>query len=165
MFSNTPHWWTATQGCGAGLAEAISLAHLLTSHSLIQKPQKLKCPPKTTMTLLVSLASYILASLHLHTSHASHIFTITTLPHYHLAWEFEKPFIISFITLPFIQPKINGLLIYVQVCSCVSMSLCVRWDQEITCSFYCTAIWQIIYMYVYNMDLADKKVWLQNFPV
>ena len=31
------------------------------------------------MTLLVSLASYILASLHLHTSRASHIFTITTL--------------------------------------------------------------------------------------
>ena len=21
-FSNTPHWWTDTQGCGAGLADA-----------------------------------------------------------------------------------------------------------------------------------------------
>ena len=33
------------------------------------------------MTLLVSLASYILVSLHLPTFHASHIFTITVLPH------------------------------------------------------------------------------------
>ena len=57
------------------------------------------------MTLLVSLASYILASLHLHTSHASHIFTITTLPH----------FIISFITLRFIQLKINELFSCVQL--------------------------------------------------
>ena len=29
----------------------------------------------------------------------------------HLAWEFEKPFIISFITLRFIQPKINELFL------------------------------------------------------
>ena len=53
------------------------------------------------MTLLVSPTTYILASLHSHTSHTS------TLSH--LAWEFEKPFIISFITLHFIQPKINEL--------------------------------------------------------
>ena len=39
--------------------------------------KKLKCVPKITMTLLVSLPSYILVSLHLHTSHASHILTIT----------------------------------------------------------------------------------------
>ena len=76
----------------------------LTSHSLIQKPKKLKCPPKTTMTLLVSLASYMLASLHLH------IYNNNTSTLYHLTWEFEKPFIISFITLRFIQPKINELL-------------------------------------------------------
>ena len=59
------------------------------------------------MTLLVSLTTYILASLH---SHTSHISRITTLPHSHLAWEFEKPFIISFITLRFIQPKIKELI-------------------------------------------------------
>ena len=50
-----------------------------------KKNLKTKVPAphvKTTMTLLVSLASYILASLHLHTSHASHTFTITTLSHY-----------------------------------------------------------------------------------
>ena len=34
QFLNAPHRWTATQGCGAGLAEAISLAHLLTYHTL-----------------------------------------------------------------------------------------------------------------------------------
>ena len=64
------------------------------------------------MTLLVSPTTYILASLHSHTSHTSHISRITTLPHTHLAWEFEKPFIISFINTPrFIQLKINELLI------------------------------------------------------
>ena len=44
-----------------------------------KKNLKTKVPAphvKTTMTLLVSLASCILASLHLHTSH---IFTITTV--------------------------------------------------------------------------------------
>ena len=56
------------------------------------------------MTLLVSLASYMLASLHLH------IYNNNTSTLYHLTWEFEKPFIISFITLRFIQPKINELL-------------------------------------------------------
>ena len=99
IFSNTPHRWTDTQGCGVGLAD--TKLSPLTSHSLIQKPKKLKCPPKTTMTLLVSLASYMLASLHLH------IYNNNTSTLYHLTWEFEKPFLISFITLCFIQPKIK----------------------------------------------------------
>ena len=59
------------------------------------------------MTLLVSLASYILASLH---SHTTHIYNNNTFTHYCLACEFKKPFIISFITLRFIQLKINELL-------------------------------------------------------
>ena len=67
------------------------------------------------MTLLVSLASYILVSLHLHTFHASHIFTITTLHTLSSRLGFEKPFIISFITLRFIQPKINELFSRVQL--------------------------------------------------
>ena len=65
------------------------------------------------MTLLVSLASYILASLHLHTSHAiAHIHNNCSFSLHHLTWEFKKPVTISFITLRFIQPKIiNELLI------------------------------------------------------
>ena len=94
MNSRIPHTDELTHKVAVQVKPMQSLAHLLTSHSLMQKPKKLKCPPKTTMTLLVSLTSYVLASLHSHTSHVSHIFTITTLPH--LAWEFEKPFIISF---------------------------------------------------------------------
>ena len=47
-----------------------------------------------------------------HFSQSSHIFTITnTFTLYYLAWKFKKPFIISFITLHFIQPKINELFI------------------------------------------------------
>ena len=41
----------------------------------------------------------------------THIYNNNTFTLYHLAWEFEKPFIISFTALRFIQPKINGLLI------------------------------------------------------
>ena len=99
-----------TQGCGAGLADA-KLSPFISITLFDTLKWKLKCLPNTIMTLLVSLASYILVSLHSHTSHASHIFTITTLPHYHLAWKFEKPFMISFIMLRFIQLKINELLI------------------------------------------------------
>ena len=53
------------------------------------------------MTLLVSLASYILAFLHSHTAHASHIYNNNTFTLYHLAWELKKSFIISFITHSF----------------------------------------------------------------
>ena len=42
----------------------------------------------------------------MYTSHASHIFTITTLPHTIIS--LEKPFIISFIALRFIQPKMKN---------------------------------------------------------
>ena len=64
------------------------------------------------MTLLVSLASYVYTSIltFAHFSRFTHIYNNNTSTHYHLAWEFEKPFIISFITLRFIQPKINELL-------------------------------------------------------
>ena len=64
------------------------------------------------MTLLVSLASYIPSLLTFaHFSRFTHIYNNNTSTLYHLAWEFEKPFIISFITLPFIQPKINELFL------------------------------------------------------
>ena len=82
-----------TQGCGTSL-QTQSLAHLLTSHSLIQKPKKLKCPPKTAMTLLVSLASYIVFFSVLTFAHFScftHIYNnnTSTLYHHsftHLTW-------------------------------------------------------------------------------
>ena len=92
-----------------------SLANLLTLHSLIQKPKKLKCPPKTTMTLLVSLVSYILATLHLHTSHTSHIFTIITLPHSIISLGNSENHLSS---LRFIQPKINELFMRAQTHLC-----------------------------------------------
>ena len=63
------------------------------------------------MTLLVSLASYILASLHSHTSHTTYIYNNNTSSLYHLTWEFKKPFIISFIMFCFIQPKIKTIFI------------------------------------------------------
>ena len=63
------------------------------------------------MTLLVSLASYILTSV-LTFAHFTHIYNNNTSTHYHLAWKFEKPFIISFITLCFIQLKINELVVF-----------------------------------------------------
>ena len=46
-----------------------------------------------------------------HFSRFTHIYNNNTSTLYHLAWEFKKPFIISFITLRFIQPKISELLI------------------------------------------------------
>ena len=65
------------------------------------------------MTLLVSCASYILASLH---SHTSHIFTITTLSHSTSPLEIQETiymyYIISFTALRFIiKPQINELVI------------------------------------------------------
>ena len=61
------------------------------------------------MALLVSLASYYRPYIHtLLMTYFTHIYNNNT-PHSHLAWESKKPFIISFITLCFIQPKINEL--------------------------------------------------------
>ena len=67
------------------------------------------------MTLLVSRASHtcILVSLHSHTSHASHIFTmIYTFLLHHLTWEFEKPFISLSLHFASFQPKINELFFF-----------------------------------------------------
>ena len=58
------------------------------------------------MTLLVSLASYILTF-----THFTHIYNNHTFALYHLAWQLETPFIISFITFCFIQLKINELFL------------------------------------------------------
>ena len=109
QFLNTPYWWTDTQGCGVGLADAqlspsidITLFWYTNLKNVHLRPQ-------------VSLASYILVSLHLHTSHVSHIFTVATLPHYHLAWEF------SFIMLCFIQPK-QGYTVHTM--ACLQFTLC-----------------------------------------
>ena len=44
-----------------------------------------------------------------HPSCFTHVYN-NTFSLYHFTWEFKKPFLISFITLHFIQPKINGLL-------------------------------------------------------
>ena len=64
------------------------------------------------MTLLVSLASHILNVLTFaHFSCFRHIYNNNTSTLYHLAWEFEKPFIISFVRLRFIQPKIMNYLL------------------------------------------------------
>ena len=56
-----------------------------------------------------------LTSLHTHTWHFSrftHIYNNHPFSLYHLAWEFQKPFIISLICLIcFIRPKINELYI------------------------------------------------------
>ena len=62
------------------------------------------------MTLLVSLASYILASLHLHTSH---IFTITTLSHYIILLGNLRNYLssLSLHFMYFIQSKINELIL------------------------------------------------------
>ena len=62
------------------------------------------------MTLLVSLASYILAILTF--AHLTHIYNNNTVSLYHLTWEFYKLFIISFIMLCFIQLKINEVVKY-----------------------------------------------------
>ena len=49
-FSNTPHWWTDTQGCGAGLLDA-KLRPFKWHHTRwYRNLKKLKCPPKTTVT-------------------------------------------------------------------------------------------------------------------
>ena len=74
------------------------------------------------MTLLVSLASYILSVLTFaHFSHFTHIYNNETSTLYHFAWEFKKPFIISFITLHFIQLKINEL--FAKICRDCSFKL------------------------------------------
>ena len=49
------------------------------------------------MTLLLSLASYLLASLHMHTSHISS--NNYSFPVNHHPWELKTPFIICLITL------------------------------------------------------------------
>ena len=101
-----------TQGCSVGLADAklcpfndITLFDTKTLRTKVSASQV-----QTSMTLLVTLASYILASLCSCSSHTLHVFTITTLSHLRIQ-ETKKPFIISFIVLCFIQLKINKLFL------------------------------------------------------
>ena len=68
------------------------------------------------MTLLVTLASYILASLHLHTFYVSHIYNNTIHLVYHLSWEFEKPFMYHPFHYVSLQLKITELMFLYHFC-------------------------------------------------
>ena len=60
-------------------------------------------------SLSLTCIFYTIVLTFAHFSRFTHIYNDNTSTHYHLAWEFEKWFFISFITLRFIQPKINEL--------------------------------------------------------
>ena len=95
-FFNSPHHknWHTRLWCGSSRHKA--LAHLLTSHSLILR----NLVHKTTMTLLVSLASYMTSVLTFtHFSNFTHIYNNYMFSLYHLTWESKKPCIISSIML------------------------------------------------------------------
>ena len=71
---------TDTQGCGVGLADTMLIAQLLTTHSEIQKPKY------SSVLIIIDHSDSLSLSntVHLHTSHASHLFTLTTLSHYNI---------------------------------------------------------------------------------
>ena len=105
---------TDTQGCSAGLADAL---HLLTSNSLIQKlkTQSVRFIYYTYRPQWLSQSRLNLIYLSIltlaHFSCFTRIYNNHTFTLYHITWELKKPCIISFITLHFIQPKINELII------------------------------------------------------
>ena len=129
MYSWIPYTTkTDTQGYRAGLADAM-LSHLMTSHILIQKlTNQSVCfirihhnnSPSLTCILYTSILTFT------HFSCFKHIYNNYTFTVYHLAWEFKKPFIISFIMLCFIQLKINELLCYFQVPWVEGVVVCPR---------------------------------------
>ena len=106
--SQIPHTArTDTQGCSAGLADTLCLAHLMTSHS-DTKTKVSASQVQTTMSHLHLIYYSILTYTHF--SCFTHIYKHYTFSLCHLAWESKKPFIISFIRLHFIQPKQTSLV-------------------------------------------------------
>ena len=86
------------------------------------------------MTLSVSLASYILAS-HSHTSHASHIFTITTLSHTTISLGNSRNHLSSLIRFHFIQPKIHVIELFL-ISGIARRILGVQWSFDISLFFF-----------------------------
>ena len=90
----------------------------MMSHSLIQKiVWFISIDHNDSLSLTCILYISILTFTHF--SHFTHIYNNYIFSLYQLAWEFKKLFVISFITLCFIRPKINELLIKLNIKNCL----------------------------------------------